>query len=310
MRVLITGLGFVGKHIVEYFLQNTDWEIIIFTKHISKLNNKRISIFEIDLTNEIPDKVLNEVGEIDYIYHLAADTDIENSIVNPINSILTNVKITLNILEFARKIKPKIFFNCSSNECFGPSIDGIAFKERNYHYPPSPYSCGKSCQENIGITYYNTYKVNVVTIHLMNCIGDNQNPKKLIPTIIRKILNNEEVSLLANEDLTVASSRTYLHASNIAAALLHITKLGYYGYEEWNVGGDVELNNLKLAQMISSILGKPLKYKFVNVNSGRPGHDMQYLMDSSKLFNSGFKYPISIEDSIISIVNHFLENSQ
>lgn len=320
-NVLISGgCGFFGHHLVEHLIKNTDWNITIFDKlsyatsgfdklrDINVFDDKRIKIFAVDLTLPISEGVLKETGPIDYIFHVAANSHVDNSITNPVPFVIENVKITLNMLEFARIVQPKLFINFSTDEVYGPALDGIFFKEFDFHYPSNPYAASKSAQESIGISYSNTYKVPVINTHTMNLLGERQDPEKFVPLIMKKIIKNEILYIHSNKDKTKAGSRCYIHCRNVAAALLHITNLGYKGYDEWNIAGEQEIDNLDLAQRIARIMDKPLIYEMVDFHSSRPGHDLRYALDSSKLLKSGFSYPKNLDESLKNLVEWTLKN--
>ena len=322
-RILITGgCGFVGHHVVEHFLKNTEWDIVIFDRlsysssgydrlrDVDAFDNDRVSIFPVDLCLGISEGVEKEAGHIDYILHIAAESHVDNSIIAPVNFILNNVKSTLTMLEYARKLHPELFINFSTDEVYGPAPQGKSFKEYEYHAPSNPYAASKSAQEAIGIAYANTYKVPVITTHTMNVFGERQHSEKFIPLVIQKVLSGETIFIHSNKEKTKAGSRYYIHARNVAAALLHIIKKGYHGYEEWNIAGEQEIDNLALAQTIADIMKLPLCYELVDFHSSRPGHDLRYALDSTKLFNSGFHYPKGFFESFKKTVLWTLKNQQ
>ena len=323
-RVLVTGArGFVGSHVVEHILKNTDWDVVIFDKlgyasltedrltdiEIWEANKHRVNFYAIKLTLPVPDTIDREIGEIDYILHLAADSHVDHSIEDPRTFILNNVACTIGILEYARNHPElKMFINFSTDEVYGPAPEGYSFKEFEWHRPSNPYAASKSAQEAIGISYSNTFKVPVITTHTMNIIGERQHPEKYVPMVIRKVLNGETVTIHSNADKTKAGSRFYIHARNLADALLHIISLGYNGYDEWNIAGLQEIDNLEMAQRIANIIGKELKYEMVNFHSSRPGHDLRYALDSSKLIDSGYMYPKDFDYTLEHTVRWTVEN--
>ena len=323
-KIIVSGgCGFFGHHFVEHVIKNTDWEVIILDKlsyatngfdklrDVEVFDEKRIKIFTADLTLPISEGILKEIGNnVDYIFHIAANSHVDNSIINPVPFILENVSITLTMLELAKIVKPEIFVNFSTDEVFGPAPEGIFFKEFEYHYPSNPYAASKSAQESIGISYYNTYKVPVINTHTMNLLGERQSPEKFLPLIINKILNDEALVIHANKDKTKAGSRCYIHCRNVAAALLHIVSLGFKGYDEWNIAGEQEIDNLDLAMRVSKIINIPLRYEMVDFHSSRPGHDLRYALDSPKLLSSGFKYPKDFNDTLEKTVKWYLSRPE
>jgi dTDP-glucose 4,6-dehydratase len=132
----------------------------------------------------------------------------------------------------------------------------------------------------------------------MNIFGERQHPEKFVPMVIRKVLNGETVTIHANKTKTKAGTRFYLHARNLSSALLHIINLGYHGYDEWNIAGLEEVDNLTLAKLIAEYVGKELKYEMVDFHSSRPGHDLRYALDSTKLIGSGYVYPKGFRESL------------
>jgi dTDP-glucose 4,6-dehydratase len=316
-RAVVTGgRGFVGSHLVEHLLKNTDWDIVIFDKlgyasltqdrlsdiEIWESNKDRVSFYSLDLTLPIPVAVDAEVGEVDFILHLAAESHVDRSISDPAWFIRNNVDATTHILDYARRHPElRLFVNFSTDEVYGPAPDGYAFREFEWHRPSNPYAASKSAQEAIGIAYSNTYKVPVITTHTMNIIGERQHFEKFVPKCIRYILDGKQIPIHGTAD-GESGSRMYLHARNLADALLHIINLGYAGYDEWNIAGVEEISNLDLACKIAAILDKGFKYQIVDFHSERPGHDLRYALDSSKLLNSGYEYPVDFDDSLIKTV--------
>ena len=172
-KIVITGgCGFIGHHFVEHIFINTDWDIVVIDKlnYASKgfermrdtqiLNSDRVSIFTSDLINELSPGLISEIGDVNYIVHMAAETHVDNSIRNPKLFIENNIMSTFNMLEYARKLKDlKMFFYFSTDEVFGPALGDVLYKEWDRHKPTNPYSASKSAAEQICISYENTYKV-------------------------------------------------------------------------------------------------------------------------------------------------------
>jgi len=326
MRCVVTGgRGFFGSHLVEHLLKNTDWEIVIFDKlsyasvsedRISSMDTwekykNRVRLFTVDLRAWISEGVHRDVGDVDYIIHAAAETHVDRSIEAPAPFVLNNVSATLNTLEYAR-CHPglKMFLNISTDEVFGPAPQGYNFKEFEAHNPSNPYSASKSAQESIGIAYSNTYKVPVVTVRSMNLIGERQHPEKFVPKIVNALIHGTYLTIHGDVDKKKSGTRFYLHCRNLADAILHVVKLGYRGYDEWNIAGLEEVSNLDLAMRISYLLEKPLLYEIVDFHSSRPGHDLRYALDSSKLLNSGYTYPVGFEESLERTVAWMVRDAQ
>ena len=320
--ILITGgCGFIGHHFVEHVFLNTDWNIIIIDKlsyasngferlrDTECLNNKRIKVFTNDLINPIPEGLRRELGyDINYIIHMAAETHVDNSIKNPKLFLDNNIGSTLNLLEYARGL-PELekFFYFSTDEVFGPALGDTLFKEWDRHKPTNPYSASKSAAEQICIAYENTYNIPLIIVNVMNAFGERQHVEKFIPLCTKKVMNDEKVYIHSYPDKQTSGTRFYIHARNIASAVFFLIRKGSLG-EKYNIAGEKEVSNLEMAQLIAKFVGKELKYKMVDFHSDRPGHDLRYGLDGSKLFDMGFKLPVNFEESLMNTVKWTMKN--
>jgi dTDP-glucose 4,6-dehydratase len=142
----------------------------------------------------------------------------------------------------------------------------------------------------------------------MNVFGPMQHPEKFVPSTIRKVRDGEVVTIHSNKDRTKAGSRYYIHADHVADAVRFVLKNGKTG-DKYNIVGQVEVDNLELAQMIADIQGKPLRYEMVDFHSQRPGHDLRYALDGSKLEAMGWKPPDSFTGSMRQTVEWTLANA-
>lgn len=319
--VLTGGCGFIGHHFAEYIHKNTDWNIIIIDKlsyasnGLNRLRNNlllyspRVKIFTIDLCNEISDGVQKEIGDdVNFIVHMAAETHVDNSIKEPVKIIQNNVNSTVNLLEWARTLKTlEIFFYFSTDEVFGPALGTTLYKEWDRHKPTNPYSASKSAAENICISYENTYKLPLMIVNVMNAFGERQHVEKFIPKCIKKVLNDELVHIHSYPDKKSSGTRFYIHAQNIASAVLFLIKNGIIG-EKYNIAGEEEISNLDLALLIAKYVGKELKYEMVDFHSDRPGHDLRYGLDGNKLYNLGWNPKFNFEKSLEKTVKWTLAN--
>lgn len=318
--IITGGAGFLGHSVVEHFLRVTNDNIIIIDKlsyatrgleklrSFGALSNPRVKIFTIDLVNKISDGVAYEIGQnVNYIVHLAAESHVDMSIKDPVNFINNNIQSTLNILEFARSL-PNLekFVYWSTDEIFGPAPIGTSYKEDDRQNPTNPYSASKSAGEMICIAYANTYKLKVLITNCMNIIGERQHVEKWVPKIIKSVLDGNELQIHCDSNNN-PGSRSYIHARNCADALLFIVNNGNIG-ERYNITGELEVDNLEIALMIGRIMGKEVKYKLVNFHKDRPGHDIRYALDGSKLAKMGWKPPVGFEESLRRIVNWTLKN--
>ena len=321
-KIIITGgCGFIGHHFVEHIFKNTDWEIIIIDKlnyasmgyerlrDTETLNSERVKVFCYDLINNLSNGLKREIGDdIDYIVHMAAETHVDNSIKDPELFINNNVQSTVKLLEYARSLDNlKIFFYFSTDEVFGPALGDKLYKEWDRHKPTNPYSASKSAAEQICISYENTYKIPLMVVNVMNAFGERQHVEKFIPLCIKRILNNEKIFIHSYPNKIKSGTRFYIHARNIASAVLFLIKNGKIG-EKYNISGEREVSNLEMAQTIAKIMNKELIYEMVDFHTDRPGHDLRYGLDGSKLYNLGWNLPLTFEDSLSKTVKWTLEN--
>ena len=330
-KVILTGAnGFVGHHILEHFIKHTDWEIYCLDKlsyassghdrirDIDVFNDERVKIFTTDLCLPLQQGLMKELGDISYIFHVAADSHVDNSISDPVPFVQNNVNSTLHILEYARQL-PNLekFIYFSTDEVYGSAPVGKNYSEGERFNCGNPYSASKGAAECICQSYANTYGMPIIITNTMNVIGERQHPEKFIPKVIKKILNGETVTIHSNKEKTKAGSRFYIHARNIADALLHILDecdetLDNYDSSKgrFNIVGEIETDNLQLAQLIAEILGKELKYEMVDFHSQRPGHDLRYALDGQKMKESGWVHPIEFKESLENTINWTLERQE
>jgi len=327
MKIIVTGgCGFIGHHFVEHVHKNTDWDIIIIDKLSYASNgferlrdtetindnskNSRVKVFTSDLILPLSDGLIKEIGtDVDYIVHMAAETHVDNSIKDPKLFIKNNIDSTFNLLEYARNYLPnlKTFFYFSTDEVFGPALGNTLYKEWDRHKPTNPYSASKSAAEQICVAYENTYKTPLMIVNVMNAFGERQHVEKFIPLCIKKIMNNEKIYIHSYPDKKTSGTRFYIHGRNIAEAVLFLIKNGKIG-EKYNISGEREVSNLEMAQMIAKIMHKELDYEMVDFHSDRPGHDLRYGLDGTKLFEMGFKLPLNFEESLRKTVEWTLQN--
>jgi len=319
--VLITGgCGFIGHHFVEHIFLKTDWNIIVLDKltyashglerlrNTGTLDNERVKIFTYDLSHPLSIGLKKELGDVNYIVHMAADTHVDNSISTPVPFIKNNIMSSVHMLEYARTLENlEIFFYFSTDEVYGPALGNKLFQEDERHNPTNPYSASKSGAEQICVAYHNTYDVPVMRINVMNAMGERQHVEKFIPKVIKKVLNDELVEIHSYPDKKTSGTRYYIHARNIAAGVLFLLENGTIG-ESYNLTGEKEVSNLEMAQIIADTIGKPLNYEMVDFHSDRPGHDLRYGLDGNKMKKMGWSLPIDFETSLRNTVRWTVDN--
>lgn len=322
-KIIITGgAGFIGHHLCEHIHIHTNWDIIIMdklsyaSKGLSRLrsagiyDSDRVTIYTIDLIQPISKGLALEIGEVDYIVHLAAETHVDNSISNPVLFIHNNVMSTVNMLEYARTLKSlQQFFYFSTDEVFGPAPGNKSYKEWDVHNPTNPYSASKSAAENIALSYENTYKLPVIIVNVMNAMGERQHTEKFIPKCIKYILEDKCVKIHADKKCETIGSRFYIHGRNISAAVLFLINNGKIG-NKYNITGEIELNNLEIAQAIAKIIKKDLIYEIIDAETDRAGHDSRYALSGEKLAKLGWKPPLDFHKSLEKTIEWTLDNPE
>ena len=320
-RILITGAcGFIGAHTVEHLLLNTDWEIVGLDRLSYAANgfdrlrdaigypHPRVTLFSTDFTQPLSCGLIKEMGAVDYILHMGAETHVDNSIKNPEPFVMANVVGTMRLLDYARQVKDlKKFIYFSTDEVFGPAPQGVSYREWDRYNSTNPYSASKAGGEELCLAYSNTYKIPMAITHTMNAFGERQHPEKFIPMIINKIRRGETVTIHSDPTKTKAGSRFYIHCRNIASAVLFILENSDIR-DKYNIVGEKEVDNLEMAKFIAKILGKPLKYEMVDFHSSRPGHDLRYALDGTKLHDMGWAVPKAFEDSLTKTILWYVDN--
>lgn len=331
-KLLLTGIGgSIGCHTMAHIFKNTDWEIIGTDsfKHkgwSDRVNvmletypdwRKRLTIITHDLIAPFSEMTKKKIGCINYIISMAALSDVETSIQNPVEFIQNNVAITLNMLEYAREIKPQAFIQISTDEVYGASGKNQGHLEWSPIVPSNPYSASKACSEAIAISYWRTYNVPVIITNTMNNFSPMQQGSKY-PAMIQKWVGKGEEVVIHGVEGDIGS-RFYIHSRNHSDAILFILKnLPPYIHkvgevdkpDRYNIVGDKRMDNLELAQMIAKLMGKELKYKLVDFHSTRSGHDKHYGLDGAKLKKLGWESPVNFEDSLRDTIKWQIEHPE
>jgi dTDP-glucose 4,6-dehydratase len=323
-RILVTGsAGFLGAHFVDAVLKDTDWEIVGIDSFKHRGDSLRVyqdpsrySIITHDLTTPISARMIEKIGKIDMIFSIASDSHVDRSITDPVPFVENNVKLILNLLEYTRVAKPSLFLHVSTDEVYGPALDGTLHKEWNTILPSNPYSASKAAQEAIIIATWRTFGVKAVIVNSMNLTGERQDREKYIPMLISKIQKGEVVTIHGTPEYI--GKRFYIHCRNLSDAILFLARKNPTEYSDsiseiivpdrYNIVGELELNNLELAQMVADILGKELKFEYEDFHKTRPGHDRRYALDGAKIAELGWKIPVgfkqSLEKTVLWTIDH------
>lgn len=330
-RILLTGAsGFVGAHVLRHLLTNTDHEIVctVTFRHkgiMPRLNEtvngledelSRLDIILWDLTSPIDRITAGRIGPIDYILNVASESHVDRSIETPGPFIRNNLDLILNVLEYARIVKPKMVLQMSTDEVYGPASGEHRHMEWEAIKPSNPYSASKAVQEAVCFSYWRTYGVPVVMTNTMNIIGEMQDPEKFVPKIIKSIHSGSPVPLHVSPE-GAAGSRFYLHARNLADAWLFLLENHkpqmypkYTAPSRFNVVGEREVRNDEMIRLVEKFVGSRADIQPINFHESRPGHDLRYALDGTKLASLGWEAPVPFEDSLEKTVRWYLDNEE
>lgn len=312
MRCFVTGgCGFIGHHLIEHLALNTDWELLVldrlnYAANLARLANWReqspkrlehVKFFFHDFRAPFSDSLLSDIGKVDYFIHLGAESHVENSIHNPEPFVQSNVVGTFHCLEAARKLNVERFVMVSTDEVFGPAAVGTDYKEEDRFSPSNPYSATKAGSECLAMAWAKSFGLPLVLTRTMNNFGERQHPEKFVPMVMKLVSEDKPVPIHACQqgDAIVIGSRKWLHARNHADAILFLMNSGSLG--TYHIAGE-ELSNLQMADKIAWHMGKKLKYQLIDFHSSRPGHDLRYSLDDSKIRKLGWKPPRDLDKSL------------
>lgn len=316
--VLVTGAaGFVGSHVVRHLLHYSDHDVVglvSFRHHgcplrIDDITNRRFRVVYHDLRGPISGRLANEIGPVDHILNIAAESHVERSIQEPASFIRNNVDVAINALEFARAIQPRTFVQISTDEVYGPAPGAYCHREWDPIKPSNPYSASKAAQEAIAFSYWRTYGVPVIITNTMNNFGERQDPEKFIPYVVYNIKWGRKFGI--HGDGEVFSRRFWTYVRNHADALLFLIQRPVPMYPEAaeplrvNIVGEVELDSRQMVKEIADVMGMPADWYAMDYHSTRPGHDLRYALDGSKLENMGWKPPYEFYDRLARVVEWY-----
>lgn len=330
-RILLSGSnGFVGNHVLRHLLVNTDYHLVLPVSFRYGGNHdriahqldgkpewqKRVTIVTCNLAEPIAKTTAAKFGRVDEIWNIASCSDVDLSIAQPADVILNNVSMMVNLLEYARDLRPDMFLHMSTDETMGPAPYGYTHKEWDTVKPSNPYSGSKAAQEAICFSYWRTFGVPVVLTNTMNILGELQEATKMVPKTIQKLLAGEPMSVHVSPE-GVSGSRFYLHARNLADAWLflsetHIPQM-YPAFDvpsRYHIVGEREVTNVELVELIAQILEVEPLMNLVSFHESRPGHDLRYALDGKKLADLGWTAPYSLEDSLRKTVEWTVANPE
>jgi dTDP-glucose 4,6-dehydratase len=325
--LIVGGSGFIGHHLIEHLLKNTDWKIINLDALTYAGNLNRLMDIEIwekekyrvkfvwhDLKSPITEDLHKLIGEVDYIWHLAAETHVDRSLNNSIPFVLSNVLGTAHLLEYAKHFQPNLkrFLYFSTDEVFGPAPENVFYKEGDVLNPSNPYAATKEGGEALCKSFAFSFGLPILITRTMNVFGERQHPEKFIPKTVRAILKGDLVTIHGIPPKI--SSRCWIHARNVGDALLFLMENSEILRKEkqfdlqhgiYHIVGE-ERDVFYLANRISEIIkGRKLtdqEIEYIDFHRTRPGHDLRYALSGEKLAKSGWKPRFTFEESFEKMI--------
>lgn len=324
--ILLTGgAGFIGSELMTQICKSRPAKIIvldILTYAGEKYRIDRHSYLKnfFFIKGNICDsnllKKIFDNYQPNIIINCAAESHVDNSIATPDNFIKTNILGTFELLEISRKswknFEKKLFIQVSTDEVYGSLLASEKpFSELSNYKPNSPYSASKASADHLVRSWFRTYNLPTIVTNCTNNYGPEQNNEKLIPLVIFKCLKGENIPIYGDGN----QIRDWIHVSDHANAILKISKFGKIG-SQYNIGSKNEISNLTLVKIICNILDKEIILKPRNIKSfnnlitfvkDRPGHDLRYAVDPSKVMNEvGWEPTKNIELGLTETINWYI----
>jgi dTDP-glucose 4,6-dehydratase len=326
--IMITGgAGFIGSHAVRLFVKKYPSYHIINVdaltyagnlENLRDVENAPNYIFEkADINNEQLIDSLFEKYQFTHVIHLAAESHVDRSIIDPLAFVKTNVLGTAILLNACRKYwkkhtDDKLFYHVSTDEVYGSLGKEGYFTEETAYDPRSPYSASKAASDHFVMAYHHTYHLPVILSNCSNNYGPYHFPEKLIPLMINNIKNNKSLPVYGKGE----NVRDWLWVEDHVSAIDLIFHKGRRG-GKYNIGGMNEWTNLDLVKLLIKImdkkLGRPVgtSEQLIQFVADRPGHDLRYAIDPSKLNEElGWKPSLTFEEGLEKTVNWYLANEE
>ena len=311
MKLLVTGgLGFIGSNFCRHILtKHPDYELINIDKiglganpaNLHDIeNNKRYTFIKGDICN--PQQLNKIINHVDAVVNIAAETHVDRSIAEPYTFLQNNTIGTFTLLEAIRKYNSKAkIVQVSTDEVYGSALEG-SFKESQQLNPSNPYSASKAAADMFALAYCKTYELNISITRCTNNFGPYQLPEKLIPKTIIRALKNLPIPVYGSG----TNIRDWIYVTDHCQAIETVLEKGSPG-EVYNISAGNEISNIEIVKKILTTLSK--SENFITFVKDRPGHDVRYSLDSSKLRSSlNWQPRTSFPQSLESTVRWYVEN--
>lgn len=311
MRLIVTGAaGFIGSHFVEFLFSQP--EISKEIEHVTifdnltyasngeflevLLENPRVSFYQVDISNRR--SLLKIDWEADVIVNFAAESHVDRSLSNPQIFTETNVLGTTNLLDFVLNERAKMLIQISTDEVYG-SIDVGSWDEESHLAPRSPYSASKASADLLAHAYFTSFDIDVRITRASNNFGPRQHGEKMIPTIIRCIINNQPIPIYGSGNQV----RDWMFVQDHVMGIWKCIKNGKKG-QIYNLGGGYEITNLELVEEVSRFF--PENKIVVEHIEDRKGHDFRYSLKYSKAAAElGYSPDTSWEEAMMKTIQFY-----
>jgi dTDP-glucose 4,6-dehydratase len=321
--ILITGgAGFIGSNFAHFWVkQNPQDQVVVLDKLTYAANTSNLDGIEKlklvigDVQNLELVRHLITIYNIKKIVHFAAESHVDNSIKEPAAFIHTNLVGTFAMLEAARQVwdsdKSCRFLHISTDEVYGSLGETGKFKENTPYAPNSPYSASKAGSDHLARAYFCTYGLPVLTTNCSNNYGPRQHPEKLIPLAIARILKNESIPIYGDGNQV----RDWLYVDDHCSGIYTVIQSGKCG-DTYNIGGNNEWKNIDLINLLCDEVDKAIgrdigtSRKLITFVKDRPGHDVRYAIDASKIESElGWQPIVNFKEGIAKTVSWYLANT-
>jgi len=303
-RVLVAGAaGFIGRHVVDYILEETDWGIIAVSRseqgheHVSP--HERVAWVHADLAHTDPKILAKVIGdEVQYVVNLAADADAARSLEAPMYAVDNNVRLAMTLLEYARGLYSlRRFVQVSSAEVFGTSH--IAHTEYSAPRPQTPYAASKAAQDALALAYREAYGMPVLVSHTGNVFGEGQPLSKLLPVLMARAWRGDRLEVVPGE-------RRFIHAQDCASAWVWMLKQAPDDWSHCHVAGERRVSHAHFARLVATAVGRPEAAVRVG-GQGRPGQVGDIMLDGHRLAAAGWRHPLGLERGVQQAVDALRE---